>query len=78
MAKFNFNDYRKEIETISKVQNVDLGVAFDKFRADVRLGVPAEYNTGTAIPGFDFAGAKKAWNALTREEQHDAVNAYQI
>lgn len=69
MAKFSFVNYVKEIEKISKEQKVDMGVAYDKFRTDVRLGSTREYNTGNTLTGFDFAGASKIWNALTEDEQ---------
>ena len=69
MVKFSFVNYVKEIEKISKEQNVDMGVAYDKFRADVRIGEVRTYNTGDVLTTFDFAGLKKEWDALSQTEQ---------
>lgn len=73
---FSFNNYKNEIRTISAVNNVDLGVAFDMFRADVRAGQALPYNTGNALPNFDFTIAKSKWDALTRDEQNAVVIDY--
>ena len=56
---FSFVDYVNEIWRVSKVKNVDVGVAYDMFRADVAAGQAFPYNTATVLPSFDFAKAKK-------------------
>ena len=73
---FSFLDYASEIFTVGKAQHVDLGVAFDKFRTDVRLGKAYPYNTGDALPGFDFAGTGSVWNGLTEDEQRAAYEEW--
>ena len=55
-----------------KVKNVDVGVAYDMFRADVAAGQALPYNTATVLPTFDFAKAKKEWDTLTEKEQKEA------
>ena len=72
MEKFSFLDYKEEIETVSRVNNVDMGVAFDQFKTDVIFGKAHAYNTGDALPGFDFAAAKEKWDALTEWEKSEA------
>lgn len=79
---FNFNDYHKEIEMVQTYRNKQGGTfslsdAFDMFRADVRAGTALPYNTGNALPGFDFAKAKTEWDKLTKAEQADAVLAFE-
>lgn len=69
---FSFVDYVNEIWRVSKVKNVDVGVAYDMFRADVAAGKALPYNTATVLPTFDFAKAKVEWDALTKEEQMEA------
>ena len=64
-----FVDHLFDIFTVSKERDVDVGVAFDMFRTDVRLGETHEYNTGDALPGFDFKAASEEWNALTDEQK---------
>lgn len=66
---FRFTDYANEIFTISSVNGVDVGVAYDQFRADVAAGRALPYNTGSALPDFDFAAANNEWEALTEDEQ---------
>lgn len=70
--KFSFIDHVNEIWRVSKVKNVDVGVAYDMFRADVAAGKALPYNTATVLPTFDFAKAKTEWDALTEKEQKDA------
>lgn len=70
---FSFLDYVFEIWTVSAVRGVDVGVAYDMFRTDVRVGRALPYNTGAALPDFDFAAAREEWDALTEDEQ---LNAY--
>lgn len=74
--KFSFLDYIEEIRTVSRVNKVDMGVAFDMFMTDVHYGAAHEYNTGDALPGFDFAAASERWNALTKEEQLAAIREW--
>lgn len=73
---FNFNDYTKEIRKISKEQNVDMSVAFDKFRADIRIGIARPYNTADTLKSFDFGKAKREWDKLTIEEQNKVIADY--
>ena len=72
--KFSFLDYEAEIGAISRANNVDLGVAYDMFRADVRNG--KNENCGPCMAEFDFAGAKAKWDALTPGEQSQAYDAW--
>lgn len=51
----------------------DLGTAAAIFMADVKLGAAHAENTGDALPGFDFAAAKAAWDSMTDEEQSAAL-----
>lgn len=51
----------------------DLGTAAAIFMADVKLGAAHAENTGGALPGFDFAAAKVAWDSMTDEEQSAAL-----
>ena len=78
---FDFNNYRKEIEKVQEYRNKQGGTfslsdAFDMFRADVRAGMALPYNTGHALHGFDFAGAKTEWDKLAKAEQDAAVLAF--
>ena len=73
---FSFVDYVNEIWRVSKVKNVDVGVAYDMFRADVAAGKALPYNTATVLPTFDFAKAKTEWDALTEKEQKDAYTEW--
>lgn len=68
---FSFVDHVNEIWRVSKVKNVDVGVAYDMFRADVAAGQALPYNTATVLPTFDFAKAKVELDALTLEEQKE-------
>lgn len=74
--KFSFIDYVNEIWRVSKVKNVDVGVAYDMFRADVAAGQALPYNTATVLPTFDFAKAKVEWDALSKEEQMEAYTEW--
>ncbi|NLH00421.1 MAG: hypothetical protein GX488_00725 [Clostridiales bacterium] len=73
---FRFTDYANEIFTVSSVNGVDVGVAYDQFRADVAAGRALPYNTGSALPDFDFAAAKVEWEALTDDEQKVAYGEW--
>ena len=73
---FSFVDYVNEIWRIGKVKNVDVGVAYDMFRADVAAGQALPYNTAPVLPTFDFAKAKVEWDALTKEEQMEAYTEW--
>ena len=75
---FSFVDYAKEIWTVGKVNNVDIGVAYDMFRADVAAGQARTYNTGEALPLFDFAQAKQGWESLTDDEQNEAKLEWKV
>ena len=69
---FSFINYLWEIFTVGKKNVVDIGVAFDMFRTDVRIGD----NECGALSGFDFAAAKVEWDKLTRDEQNAAVEEW--
>lgn len=73
---FSFANYAWEIWTVSKKNGVDIGVAYDQFRADVRVGKSLPYNTGAALPDFDFAAAGVEWDALSEDEQLDAYGEW--
>ena len=73
---FSFVDYTQEIWTVSKENGVDIGVAYDMFRADVRAGKSLPYNTGAALPDFDFSAARDEWDALTEDEQEAAYEEW--
>ena len=66
---FSFLDHTYEIWTVSALRNVDVGVAYDMFRTDVQNGQALAYNTGDALPEFNFADAKTDWDELTEDEQ---------
>lgn len=72
--KFSFKDYEKEIREISRANNVDMGVAYDMFRADVRNGT--NENCGSCMEGFDFGALKTRWDALSKEEQERAYQEW--
>lgn len=71
---FSFLDHVFDIWTVSMTLGVDVGVAFDMFRADVRHGGVG--NTGKALPEVDFAALKEQWDAMTEDEQFAALDAY--
>ncbi|MEG1758656.1 MAG: hypothetical protein RR235_09405 [Oscillospiraceae bacterium] len=78
----NFNNYAKEIEAVQEYRNhngggVSLSDAFDMFRADIIAGQALPYNTGDALPGFDFAAAKAEWEDMTKAERDSAVIGFQ-
>ena len=75
MNKF-FINHLFDIFTVGQKRNVDVGVAFDMFRTDVRLGEARESNTGDALPGFDFAAAKVEWDKLDEADQKQAIEDY--
>ena len=72
--KFSFLDYVEEIGAVSRANNVDMGVAYDMFRADVANGANA--NCGSCMDGFDFAALKEQWDALTKPEQAAAYEEW--
>ena len=51
---FSFVDHVYDIWRVSEKQNVDVGVGYAMFLADVRNGT----NTNTGLTDFDFAAAK--------------------
>lgn len=73
-AGFSFKDYEAEIREISRANSVDLGVAYDMFRADVASG--ANGNCGSCMAGFDFGAAREKWDALSKDEQSRAYQAW--
>lgn len=75
MNKF-FINHLFDIFTVGQKRNVDVGVAFDMFRTDVRFGEAHDYNTGDALPGFDFAAAKVEWDKLGEADQKQAIEDY--
>ena len=72
--KFSFLEYEEEIREIARANNVDIGVAYDMFRADVRNG--KNENCGVCMDGFDFAALKERWDALTKPEQAAAYEEW--
>lgn len=73
---FSFINYLWEIFTISKVNEVDVGVAYSMFKADVSAGEALKYNTGDALSGFDFGAAKEKWDKLSEDEQKSAISEW--
>ena len=67
-----FLKYTKEIYTIAKAKNVDVGIAFAMFNADVKAGKAQEGNTDFLLPGFDYAGAQAELAALNSDQQEAA------
>lgn len=80
MKKFFINRLF-DIFTVSKAltkdgYTCDASEAFLRFKADVEAGKAEVYNTGDALPGFDFAGAKAAWEKLSEADQKQAIEDY--
>ena len=73
---FSFIDYLWEIFIVGKVKEVDVGVAYSMFKADVSAGEALKYNTGDALSDFDFASAKENWDKLTEDEQKSAISEW--
>ena len=67
-----FLKYTKEIYTIAKAKNVDVGIAFAMFNADVKAGKAQEGNTDDLLPGFDYAGAQAQLAAMNSDQQDAA------
>jgi len=72
---FSFLNYIYEIWTVGTVNGVDIGVAYDMFRTDVREGRTLD-NTGKALADFDFAAARDAWETLAEKEQEAAYEEW--
>lgn len=72
--KFSFLEYEEEIREIARANNVDIGVAYDMFRADVRNG--KNENCGSCMEEFDFAALKEQWDALSQSEQAAAYEEW--
>ena len=72
---FSFIDHVYEIFTISKALDVDIGVAYDMLRADVRSGERAN-TEAVALGDFDVAAAHEAFAAMTEEEQKAAYGEW--
>ena len=64
-----FLKYTKEIYTIAKAKNVDVGVAFAMLNADVKAGKAQEGNTDDLLPEFDYAKAHAELTALDDDGQ---------
>lgn len=75
MNKF-FINHLYDIFTVGQKRNVDVGVAFDMFRTDVRFGEAHSCNTGDALPDFDFASAKVEWDKLDEADHKQAIEDY--
>ena len=72
---FSFVDCTHEIFTISKALNVDIGIAYDMLRADIRSGERA--NTESVdLGGFDLAKAHAEFSAMTEDEQKAAYSEW--
>lgn len=67
-----FLKYTKEIYTIAKAKNVDVGVAFAMLNADIKAGKAQEGNTDNLLPGFDYAKAQAELAALNSDQQDAA------
>ena len=67
-----FLKYTKEIYTIAKAKNVDVGVAFAMLNADIKAGKAQEGNTDGLLPGFDYAKAQAELAALNEDQQEAA------
>ena len=65
---FSFIDYTWEIFTISKELNVDVGVAYDMLRTDIRAGERAN-TEAVDLGSFDLDAAHSAFSALSADEQ---------
>lgn len=87
MNMIDFRNYTAEINTVREYRNAKeaeagrnirytTSDAFDMFRADIRAGQARDYNTGGALPGFDFAGLKVQWDAMTEAQQFQAISDY--
>lgn len=66
---FAVAEYKRETD----YPECDIGTAFSMFMADVKLGAAHPENTGDALPNFDFAAAKTAWDSMTDDEQKAAL-----
>ena len=73
---FSFINYLWEIFTVASKNDVDVGVAYFMFKADVNAGEALKYNTGDALPDFDFAKAKVEFDKLTDDEKKAAYEEY--
>ena len=69
---FKFSNFAHEIAMVSEKKNVDLGIAYEMVKADIKAGKAHEYNTGDALPNFNFAKAHAEYMALTDEEKANA------
>lgn len=67
-----FLKYTKEIYTIAKAKNVDVGVAFAMLNADIKAGKAQEGNTDGLLPGFDYAKAQAQLAAMNEDQQEAA------
>ena len=67
-----FLKYTKEIYTIAKAKNVDVGVAFAMLNADIKAGKAQEGNTDGLLPGFDYVGAQAQLAAMNSDQQDAA------
>lgn len=67
-----FLKYTKEIYTIAKAKNVDVGVAFAMLNADIKAGKAQEGNTDDLLPGFDYAKAQAELATLNEDQQEAA------
>lgn len=80
MNKF-FINHLFDIFTVGKTLSKDgyccePSEEFLRFKADVEAGKALDYNTGDALPGFDFAGAKAEWDKLGEDGQKQAIEDY--
>ena len=72
---FSFVDYTYEIFKVSETMGVDVGIAYDMLRTDIRFGERA--NTGNVdLAPFDIAKAHAEFMALTEEEQKAAYGEW--
>lgn len=71
MNKYFYVDHVKDIWAISKQNEVDVGVAYDQFRTDVRFGKMHEYNSN--MDSIDFAALKVEHDELEAAEMLDTA-----
>ena len=72
---FSFVDYTYEIFKVSETIGVDVGIAYDMLRTDIRFGERANTANVDLAP-FDIAKAHAEFMALTEEEQKAAYGEW--
>lgn len=62
-----------QVWTVATTNNVDIGVGFDMFKTDVWYGEAHTYNTGDALPGYDWKAEQAEWQKVAI---HDQITTY--